>query len=100
MTREEKLEEKKVVLIKLHNELVECMKQMTVLGMKGSSKYKKVTFNRAFRMVGLFCKAKIIKMNIDMVAAQPLEPVKGLPMVGNGVTGKEIIQPHLTLIKK
>ena len=83
--REEHIKSKVDCITKLKLEQLNCIKQMTTIALKGGSKYTKVTLNRAFRMIGWAIKARQIKLQIDMICAQPIAPVEGLPLVGGGV---------------
>ena len=79
------LEEKRKIINGLRSELLECVRQATLIASKGSSKYPKVTMKRIFRVVGWAMKAKSIMHQIDMVKAQPIFPQGGLPIVGEEI---------------
>ena len=87
MTKEPILiDEKFNALRELQLELLECGRQACIIALKGASKYPAVTLKRCFRVVGWAIKAKTIKVQIDMVRAQPIKRSGGLPIVGDVIT--------------
>jgi len=82
----ESIKAKSDAILELKLEQLNCVKQALKIANKGSSKYHKVNMNRVFRIMGWAVKARMIQDQIRMIAAQPIFPSGGLPIVGDKIT--------------
>ena len=64
-------------ITELNNEMLNCMKEVLKVLQKGTSPYPKVNQRRAFKVIGLATSAKVIRIQMDMVRAQPTFPSGG-----------------------
>jgi len=77
MTDIEAIKAKADALMDLQTDLLECIKKMTELALLPQSPYGKVNRRRMFKLIGMAMNARVIKMQMDMVNAQPIKPVEG-----------------------
>ena len=73
----EAIKAKADALMELQSDLVECIKKMTEMALLPNSPYGKVNRRRMFKLIGLAMNARVIKMQMDIVNAQPIKPIKG-----------------------
>jgi len=77
MDQIEAIKAKADALMALQDDLLECIKKMTELALLPQSPYGKVNRRRMFKLIGMAMNARVIKMQMDMVNAQPIKPVEG-----------------------
>ena len=70
----EAIKDKADALMGLQADLMECIKKMTEMVLLPQSPYGKVNRRRMFKLIGLAMNARVIKMQMDMVNAQPIPP--------------------------
>ena len=83
MNKIEAIKSKSEAIHELELNLLDTIKEILNICEKGNSPYPKVNLRRAFKCMALAMHVRQLKIQINLIKAQPIMPQGGLTIVGD-----------------